>query len=78
LKEINVDEKLSALVERFLFGNGQQLSDYFVEQTPVSEMLCYRNAEGRLFDLPINDEALAAAVLIRLKELGVEITRIGY
>jgi hypothetical protein len=57
----------------FLFGGGLRVHDYFIERTPVSEMLCYRNAEGREFDLPIHDEALAAAVLNRLKALNVRV-----
>ena len=69
--------KLEVAVEEFLFGRGLQLDDYFIEQTPVSEMLCYRNAEGREFDLPINDPVLAAAVTLRLKSLGVQIVRLG-
>lgn len=52
---------LEATVEEFLFGRGVRLEDYFIEQTPVSEVLCYRNSEGREFDLPINDPELAAA-----------------
>lgn len=39
-------------VDQLIFGNGGRVSDYFIERTPVSEMLCYRNAEGREFDLP--------------------------
>ena len=61
------------MVNDFLFGSGLSVQDYFIERTPVSEMLGYRNAEGREFDLPINDEALAAAVYERLKELNVRI-----
>lgn len=60
-------------VEEFLFGSGLQLQDYFIELTPVSEMLCYRNSDGREFDLPINDSVLAAAVFSRLKELHVRV-----
>jgi hypothetical protein len=66
-------QDLAATVEEFLFGSGLRLQDYFIEQTPVSEMLCYRNAEGREFDLPINNPELAVAVLSRLKELKVRI-----
>lgn len=74
----DMDSKnIAVAVEEFLFGIGQQLKDYFIEQTPVSEMLCYRNAEGREFDLPINDEDLAVAVIARLKDIGVQITRLG-
>nr|CCA86316.1 hypothetical protein RALSY_40534 [Ralstonia syzygii R24] len=63
--------------DEFLFGQGLKLEDYFIELTPVSEMLCYRNAEGRTFDLPINDAALAAAVFERLKGLGVQVVKLG-
>jgi hypothetical protein len=60
-----------------LFGRGQILDNYFIEQTPVSEMLCYRNAEGRTFDLAISDDALAAALIAGLKEMGVRIVNAG-
>jgi hypothetical protein len=40
-------------------------------------MLCYVNEEGREFDLPINDEELAQAVLLRLREMGVRIAKYG-
>ena len=63
--------------EEFLFGRGRQLEDYFIEQTPISEMLGYRNSEGREFDLPIHDTELDLAVMARLKELGVEILKLG-
>ena len=67
----NVD--LVAMAEEFLFGRGLTLDDYFIEQTPIGEMLCYTNAEGRAFDLLVNDEELSNAMLSRLKELGVRI-----
>lgn len=70
----NSGSRISA--DDFLFGRGLRLEDYFIEQTPVSEMLCYRNAEGRDFDLPINDSELASAVMSRLKDLGVRIVKI--
>ena len=66
-------KKTPAAVEEYLFGRGQSLDDYFVEQTPVSEMLRYRNAEGEVVDLPIADDEFAAAVSARMKELGVQI-----
>jgi hypothetical protein len=53
------------------------VKDYFIEQTAVSEILCYRNAEGREFDLPINDADLATAVMLRLKDLGVRVIKFG-
>ena len=61
------------MVDDFLFGSGLGVQDYFIERTPVSEMLCYRNAEGREFDLPINDDVLAAAVYARLKTMNVRV-----
>ncbi|MCH7330465.1 hypothetical protein [Acinetobacter modestus] len=68
---------LVIIVEDFLFGRGQNLDNYFIEQTPVSEMLCYRNSEGHEFDLPICDDELAAAVIKRLKEMGVRIIKLS-
>ncbi|WP_426340092.1 hypothetical protein ACN9MZ_28210 [Pseudoduganella sp. S-14] len=64
-------------VDEYLFGSGRTLADYFVEQTPFSEILCYRNSEGREFDLQINHPDLANAVMARLKELGVRIVKLG-
>ncbi|MCI3206436.1 hypothetical protein DBA20_15865 [Pandoraea capi] len=63
-------------VDEFLFGRGLTVENYFIEQTPVSEMLCYRNSEGREFDLPINDHDFADDVLNRLKGLGVRIVKL--
>lgn len=68
---------LEATVEELLFGSGVRIEHYFIEQTPVSEVLCYRNPEGREFDLPINDPELAVAVMERLKSLGVRIVKLG-
>jgi hypothetical protein len=68
---------LNVTVEDFLFGKGQNLDNYFIDQTPISEMLCYRNSEGREFDLPIWDDELAAAVMKRLKGMGVRIIKLG-
>lgn len=64
-------------VEQFLFGSGMRLEDYFLEQSPVAEVICYRNAEGRQYDLLISDDALADAAVQRLKDLGVKIVKIG-
>lgn len=61
------------MVNEFLFGNGLIVRNYRIERTAISEILCYRNAEGREFDLPISDEALAAAVHERLKALNVRV-----
>jgi hypothetical protein len=69
--------KQGTSVDEFLFGRGQKIDDYYIEQTPISEMLCYRNSESREFDLPIHDTELALAVMTRLKELSVEILKLG-
>lgn len=66
-------ENLNQRVENFLFGAGLQVADYYIERTPFSEMLCYRNAEGREFDLPISNEEFASAVFERLKAMNVRI-----
>ncbi|MEN2426506.1 hypothetical protein [Chromobacterium vaccinii] len=71
------EKDFAILVEDFLFNRGLSLADYFIEQTPVSEMLCYRNKEGREFDLPINDPKLASAVFVRLKQMGVRVVKLG-
>lgn len=71
------EDELKAQAMEFLFGRGQTLDNYYIEVTPYSEMLCYRNEEGREFDLPINDEELAQAVLLRLREMGVRIVKYG-
>lgn len=63
--------------DEFLFGRRQHFENYFIEQTPISEVLCYRNSEGREFDLPIHDTKLALAVMTRLKKLGVKILKPG-
>lgn len=68
---------ISVVVDEFLFGKGFTVADYFIEQTPVSEMICYRNSDGREFDLLIHDPALGVAMRARLKELGVVIVKLG-
>lgn len=70
-------ENLNRQVENFLFGSGLQVADYYIERTPYSEILCYRNAEGREFDLPISNEEFASAVFERLKALNVRIVNMG-
>jgi hypothetical protein len=62
-------------VEKFLFGQGLSVDDYFIEQTPISEVICYRNKEGRDFDLLIDDVELAIKATERLKELGVRVMK---
>lgn len=64
-------------IDEFLFGKGLHLENYFIEQSPVAEMIGYVNAEGRAFDLAISDTELASESVRRLKELGVRIVRLG-
>jgi hypothetical protein len=72
-----MNEKMTSLAEKFLSECGIKLNDFYIEKTPVSEMLCYKNEAGRDFDLPINNPDLAVAVLLRLKELGVRTVKTG-
>lgn len=69
-------EQLNASVDDFLLARGLRVEDYFIEVTPFSEVLCYRNAESREFDLPIRDPELAAAIMHRLRSSGVRIVEL--
>ena len=60
-------------VDTFLFGHGLTVVDYFVERTPFSEVVCFRSADGRVFDLAISNEELKKKSVRRLIELGVEV-----
>lgn len=71
--EVGMGTEFDERSEKFLFGTGLTVNDYFIEMTPVSEMVCYRNAEGSLFDLVINDAELNAAVIRRLRSLDVRV-----
>lgn len=73
MNEVPMDEK----VEQFLFGQGLALNDYYIEQSPVAEVICYRNSQGREYDLLISDDELADAAIKRLKDLGVRIVKLG-
>lgn len=66
-------KKTPAAVEEFLFGRGQSVDEYFIEEAGGAELLRYRHAEGRVVDLPVNDAEFAAALSARLKELGVRV-----
>ena len=66
-----------AEVEEYLFGNGLILDSYFIEETPVSEVLCYQDESGRSFDLLIDDQDLAASLKRRLREMGVRVVRLS-
>jgi hypothetical protein len=64
-------------IDDFLFSDGLKLEDYFIQVTPVSEVLCYVGPGGREFYLPISNDELADAALRRLRELGVRVVKIG-
>jgi len=64
-------------VEEFLFGSGLVLGDYYIERTPISEVICYVSRDGRSFDLHISNEALASAAIARLIALGVRVVVLG-
>lgn len=68
-------KKTPAAVEEFLFGKGQRVEDYFVEETAGAELLRYQHADGELVDLPIADPEFASALSARLKELGVRVVQ---
>jgi hypothetical protein len=68
-------KKTPAAVEEFLFGRGQSVDEYFIEETPDAELLRYQNADGQVVELPINDAEFAAALSARLKELGVRVAQ---
>lgn len=59
--------------DQFLFGRGLKLGDYFIERTPVSEVICFKNEDGRVFDLAISNPDLHSKALARLVELGVRV-----
>ncbi|MBM0103557.1 hypothetical protein JM946_02325 [Steroidobacter sp. S1-65] len=64
-------------VEQLLFGSGLTVENYYIERTPVSEVICYKNREGRRFDLLVDDDALGTLAKRRLLELGVKVDSIG-
>jgi hypothetical protein len=64
-------------IDNFLFDQGMHVENYFIEKSPDAEIICYLNAEGRLFDLAITDSELANRALERLKQLGVRVIKLG-
>jgi hypothetical protein len=72
-----MSEEFVEMADKFLFSRGVAIENYFIEMTPVSEVICYRNSGGREFDLPINDPELYDAVVSRLRALGVRVVRLG-
>lgn len=64
------------LADKFLADRGIPISNYYIEITPHSELICVKSEEGREFDLPISNEDLSKAVKARLKELGVQVVEL--
>lgn len=70
-------DDLDAAVEQVLFGSGLTVDDYYIEQSPVSELLCYRTSSGRDFDLLIDHPELYSGAFARLRLLDVRVVKIG-
>lgn len=68
---------MKTAIDHFLFGEGLKLEDYFIQVTPVSEVLCVVGPDCREFYLSIGDDEIADAAMQRLKELGVRIVHLG-
>jgi hypothetical protein len=71
MKEIPMASKPSA--DELLFASGMRLEDYYISQTPVSEVICYIGPGEREYVLHIGDDELARGALARLKELGARL-----
>jgi hypothetical protein len=67
------DINLVDLANQFISDSGIDIGKFFIEITPHAEMVCFVNEEGREFDLPISNAELAKAVVVRLKELKVNV-----
>src|SRR5262249_8882854 len=64
-------------VDEYLFREGMTLANYWIERTPVSEVVCYKNLEGREFDLMISNNHCTHLIKQRLLALGVRIVEAG-
>jgi len=60
-------------IDEYLFRNGRRLEDYFLDREGSGELIGYRQADGRDFYLMISHDVLAAALIARLKALGVRV-----
>ena len=58
-------------VDKFLFGEGFTVDDYFLRKTPVSETINYIDKNGRRFYLSVGSDVLFEAAVARLVALGV-------
>jgi hypothetical protein len=68
--------EMNRIADKFLADRSMQISNYYIEVTPYSELICFKGEDGREYDLPISDETLAVAVKKRLRELGVKIVEL--
>ena len=67
------DADMPRSIDEFLFGGDLELKNYYIERTPISEVICFTTADGREYDLAISDPQVQADAVARLVELGVRI-----
>ncbi|GAA6154320.1 hypothetical protein [Pseudoteredinibacter isoporae] len=67
---------MNNIADKFIADRGMPISNYYIEVTPFSELICFKGEDGREYDLPISDETLAIAVKARLRELGVKVVEL--
>lgn len=65
--------EMNSIADKFIADREIPISNYYIEVTPYSELICFKGEGNREYDLPISDETLAIAVKKRLRELGVKI-----
>lgn len=68
--------EMNNLADKFIADKGIKLSNYYIEVTPYSELICFRSEDGQEYDLTISDENLAVAVKNRLREVGVKVVEL--
>lgn len=68
--------EMNSIADKFIADRGMAISNYYIEVTPYSELICFKSEDGREYDLPISDEILAVAVKKRLRELGVKVVKL--
>ena len=59
--------------DELIFRNNLSIDDYFIEKTPVSTTICFRDGNGKIFDLSVTNSDLKNTIIYRLIELGVRI-----
>jgi hypothetical protein len=59
--------------DELLFASGMTIRDYYIAQTPFSQVICYTGPGEREYVLHIGDDELASEALARLKELDARV-----